>query len=211
MAAFFHCVNIDGVEVALQVDSSDPVTPISEADFVTGDITDPLLGHQTVFLFQYNGDPSNGSTDGDMVGVDDDNISRKAEILMNADGVLPIDDLVGAKVTTTTDATPVIIDELKIQESRAVTLSIKIMMVRNDGSNESVSWWSYYYSYMRLTGGSLAEIGSPILLGKDTAGGGDAELIVSGEYIQVQVTGESSPAVMKWTITEFSLTEMEVT
>lgn len=84
---YFHCKLIDGFAIALQVDTVDPVTPIALADFVTGAITNPLATLQKPTLFQYDGSQVNGSTDGSMVGVNDQDATLKADILLDTDAV----------------------------------------------------------------------------------------------------------------------------
>jgi len=207
MPAFFHCVDIDGVNIALQVDTSDPVTPISQADFVTGDITNPLVGNQNVFLFKYTGTASNGSTDGTMIAVDDEVISFKALMLMNADTVKLDDIPESAALASTTDATPTVIGALPVREDVSLLVTVAIHAARTDASEET-AYWVRRYTFIRITTGALA-VESSKLIDKNNPGGMNAVLVVSGNYIHAQVTG-SAAETWKWAIAELKIDTMEL-
>ncbi len=207
--SYFHCIDIDGINVAIKVEEIDPVTPISQADFVTGDVTNPLIGQQDVFIYQYDGTASNGSTDGDMIGVDDDVISFKAELLMESDAVsqshLP------EEITpfTTTDSTTTVIGSLPIRENISCLIAFRVHAVRTAGGTIITAFWEYRYSFVRETAGSLT-LEMEKLIVMDRPGGMDAKLITSSNNIHVEVTGVDDET-WRWDITLFEYDFLEIT
>ena len=200
---FFHCKVIDSVAVALQVDSSDPVTPISQADFVTGSIVNPLQVPQSPFLYKYTGTQSNGSVDGTMDAVDNQVTSLKARLIMGGN-IVDYDSftLKGSNPTvTTTDATTTNIgNPWEVQEGKRLFITTLIDAERTD----SLDLYNRALRYViyREVGGS-AIIDDEDQYYKNGPNSIKAELILSGNNIQGQVTGLVGQT-WNWRLVEFN-------
>lgn len=207
--SYFHCKIIDTIRVCIKVEETDPVTPIPEADFVTGDVVNPVIGHQKIFIFKYGGGLAvDGDTDGTIVGINDASLSLRGRILLNTDSAF-IQELLenGSPSTTiTTDAVTALFGQLPINAGLSIHIKISIHAVRTDAS-EKTAFWEYRYSFIRVAGTLVRE--KEILISQDRPGGMNAELIASSNNIELEVKGRVGET-WKWTIADFKISMMEI-
>lgn len=197
---FFHCKVIEGDAVALQFDLIDPVTPIAKADFVTGSINNPVLIPQPVNLFKFTGTQSNGSDDGTMIGVDNESTTLKAQLLMDTDAVqagsfTATEDF---PIVNTTDATPTPLGSgWELPEGKRVLIDITFDAQRTDSFDLYTR--SLRYVIFRLQGGPATAFDDEDQYYKHGPNNITGELILSGNVIQAQVTGQVAQD-WKWSI-----------
>ncbi len=203
--AWFHCKVIDSLAVCLKKVTIDPVdVPISEADFVTGEITDPTFTDvgQSIFVWKYTGTQSNGSTDGVIDAVGNEVTSFKAQIVMSTELVI-LNNLseLGYKPTlTTTDAIfQNIGDSWELAEGKRIFINIGIIATRTSGTFQVFSR-RVRYEYYREVAGSVILVDDNQYWKEGP--GLKAEIIINTNDLQVRVRGNGSNT-WEWTIVQF--------
>lgn len=192
--AWFHYKVIDSLAVCLKKVTVDPVdVPISQADFVTGEITDPTFtaAGQSIFVWKYTGTQSNGSTDGAINAVNDAITTYKAKIVMSTNEII-LNNLAGLgynpQLTTTNDTVTNYGNPWELLEGKRIFIDIGIIATRTD---------SFQTFSRRLRYEFWREVGGSTTLKDDNqywkeGPGLRADILIVSNDLQVKVRGKSS-------------------
>jgi len=205
--AYFHCKIVDTIAICIQKDLIDPVTPITQADFVTGAIPDLMVNDaQDITLFKYTGTQSNGSVDGVLAATNNQvySVIAKLALTTTTDVEQFSVELNDFSTVNTTDATITNIGPaFPVGIKKYIHIDFQVMAARTD--SEDYFRVGIWYDFKRKTG-SLSLL-------KDTeydklqVGGLEGYLEVSGNSIQAKVKGQIAED-WTWTITKYEITQI---